>query len=135
MAPFTSVAIAVVEHEDKFLVGMRAEHVPLGGFWEFPGGKLEGDESPGQAAQRECLEETGMEVTATHCLAINLQQYEHGQVKLYFYACQLKNRTATVPRDEPTAPYQWVSRKTLGELAFPVGNQPVLQLLVDSESP
>ena len=46
MSSFTSVAIAVVEHENQFLVGRRAQHVPLGGLWEFPGGKLEGDESP-----------------------------------------------------------------------------------------
>ena len=31
------------------------------------------------------------QVIATHCLVVNLQQYEHGQIKLYFYACQLKN--------------------------------------------
>ncbi len=132
MTTFTSVAIAVVEHEDQFLVGMRSERVPLGGLWEFPGGKLEGDESPGEAAQRECLEETGIQVTATHTMAINLQQYAHGQIKLYFCACELKDHDPGTPRDEPAAPFKWVSRESLGWLEFPVGNQPVLQLLADS---
>lgn len=128
MSHITSVAIAVVEHENRFLVGRRAEHVPLGGLWEFPGGKLEGDEPPKDAAERECEEETGLRVIATHCLVVNLQQYEHGQIKLYFYACQLKD-----PQSDPTEPeepYRWVDREALKWLEFPVGNQPVLQRLM-----
>ncbi len=136
MSQFTSVAIAVVEHEDQFLVGRRATNVPLGGFWEFPGGKLEEDEAPQQAAERECLEETGISVIATHCLAINLQQYDHGQIKLYFYACRLRildhlqDSGLDSPSSTPVSPYKWVSRHELASLEFPVGNKPVLELLV-----
>ena len=132
MSTFTSVAIAVVEHEDQFLVGRRAQHLPLGGLWEFPGGKLEGDESPQQAAERECLEETGVTVVASHCLAVNLQQYDYGQIKLYFCACHLKHidTNSPHPAPAPATPFQWVSRTELASLEFPVGNQPVLQLLL-----
>ncbi len=129
MSDFTSVSIAVVEQEGRFLVGRRAEHVPLGGLWEFPGGKLEGHESPAAAAERECLEETGIRVIATHCLVVNLHQYEHGQIKLYFYACHPRP-TSCADRPAPRAPYQWVSRQTLAELAFPEGNRAVLQQLL-----
>jgi 8-oxo-dGTP diphosphatase len=127
MQHITSVAIAVVQHQDQFLVGRRAEHLPLGGLWEFPGGKLEADEAPQDAAERECQEETGLDVVATHCLVVNLQQYEHGQIKLYFYACQLKDPDAAL---EPIEPYHWVDRDQLKSLEFPVGNQPVLQQLL-----
>ena len=130
MPEFTSVAIAVVEHENKFLVGKRAEHVPLGGLWEFPGGKMEEDESPERAAERECLEETGLQVIATRCLVVNLQQYEYGQIKLYFYACHLKIVDSNTITHDATPPYHWVSRQELGGLEFPVGNQPVLEQLL-----
>ena len=128
MSQFTSVSIAVVEYEGRFLVGRRAAHVPLGGLWEFPGGKMEAHESPQATAARECLEETGIPVVVSHCLVVNLQLYEHGQIKLYFYACYPK-----VPFDPQTPlrpPYQWVSRKSLAELEFPEGNKPVLQQLL-----
>jgi len=35
---------------------------PAGGFWEFPGGRLDGDEDPLEAARREWAEEVGLEV-------------------------------------------------------------------------
>ncbi len=125
MSSFTSVSIAVVQYEDRFLVGRRAVKVPLGGLWEFPGGKIEGDESPQAAAERECLEETGIRVIVSHCLVVNLQQYEHGQIKLYFYACCPK-----IPFDPPPMPYRWVSREELAQLEFPEGNRPVLEQLL-----
>jgi mutator protein MutT len=130
MPDFTSVAIAVVEHDEKFLVGQRAEHVPLGGLWEFPGGKIEQDESPQDAAQRECREETGIEVVATRCLVVNLQQYDHGQIKLHFYACRLKKTGFDTPNATAYPPYHWVTRQELSELEFPVGNRAVLDQLL-----
>ena len=60
--PSTLIAIAVVEHEDRLLVGRRPAGVPLSGYCEFPGGKVKPNESSKEAAVRECLEETGLSV-------------------------------------------------------------------------
>ena len=56
------VAIAIVEQNGQFLVGVRPESVPLAGFAEFPGGKVHDDETAAAAAVRECHEETGLQV-------------------------------------------------------------------------
>ncbi len=121
-----SVAIAVVEHADRFLVGRRSENLPLGGFWEFPGGKLEPDESPREAAERECREETGLHVHVTRCLLVHKQEYPHAEITLHFLACHPKD-----PDASPLAPFQWVSRQDLVRLQFPAGNRPLLQLLAE----
>jgi mutator protein MutT len=55
-----AVAIAVLEHNGKFLVGVRPPGVPLAGLAEFPGGKIDLGETPEAAAIRECREETGL---------------------------------------------------------------------------
>ena len=47
----TEIAVAVVELDGKFLIGLRPEGIPLAGLWEFPGGKVELDESPAEAAK------------------------------------------------------------------------------------
>lgn len=121
----TSIAIAVVEHDDRYVVGRRAAHLPLGGLWEFPGGKIESHESPRAAAARECLEETGLRVTVSHCLLVHLQQYAHGEVKLLFFACQ------PVDPEVPLAePFQWVDRWQLKQMQFPAGNRPLLERLL-----
>ena len=50
------IALAVVRHDDSVLIGQRPAGVPLAGYWEFPGGKILDDETPQEAAARECRE-------------------------------------------------------------------------------
>jgi 8-oxo-dGTP diphosphatase len=125
MSQFTSVAIAVVEYQGRFLVGRRSEHLPLGGLWEFPGGKIEHDESPRAAAARECFEETGLRVHVSHCLLFHKQTYPHAEVTLHFLACQLLD-----PEAVPHSPFQWIARADLAKLQFPEGNRPLLERLL-----
>lgn len=62
-----AVAIIVDEHQ-RILITQRPFHVPHGGFWEFPGGKLEANESAECALIREVKEEVGLEVHRYHLL-------------------------------------------------------------------
>ncbi len=100
------IAVAVVEHRGKFLIGRRPEGVPLAGLWEFPGGKVEASETPAAAARRECLEETGLAVVVGEKYPEVLQQYDHDKVHLHFFACTLAENTTA---EEPPTPvgYRW----------------------------
>jgi 8-oxo-dGTP diphosphatase len=53
---------AVVRDEHGRLLLVRRGHEPAVGAWSLPGGRIEPGESPAQAAAREVLEETGLEV-------------------------------------------------------------------------
>jgi len=56
------VAVGVVVNEhDQVLISRRHQKSHLGGFWEFPGGKVEAEESVEDALRRELLEELGIE--------------------------------------------------------------------------
>lgn len=57
------VVACVIEREGRLLVCQRPAHKRHGGRWEFPGGKLEGGESPLDGARRELREELDLEVT------------------------------------------------------------------------
>jgi 8-oxo-dGTP diphosphatase len=52
-------SIAVLSQNKVLLV--RRRRAPSAGLWSLPGGKIEGGESPGEAARRELREETGIE--------------------------------------------------------------------------
>ena len=67
------VAVGIVKREDKILVAQRPIDKPYSGYWEFPGGKIEADETGDQALKRELLEELGIAVTE----AVPLFEHEH----------------------------------------------------------
>ncbi|MCU0961382.1 MAG: (deoxy)nucleoside triphosphate pyrophosphohydrolase [Pirellulaceae bacterium] len=125
MVECTSVAVAVVQHAGCFLVGQRPSDQPLGGLWEFPGGKVQEHESPHAAAARECHEETGLRVVVTQRLMVHQQAYPHGMIRLHFFACRPAHGAC-----EPRAPFRWVPRDELARLDFPAGNRPLLDYLL-----
>jgi len=118
------IAIAVVEHKDRVLIGPRQAGKDLAGLWEFPGGKVEAGESPQVAAARECFEETGIEVNVGRELSCDIFHYEHASVELHFYSCRAINDRLTVKQ-----PFRWVGRDELSRFEFPAGNRRVLEVL------
>ena len=126
----TPIAIAVVERDGCFLIGRRPEGVPLGGLWEFPGGKIEPGESPEAAAVRECGEEAGIEVEPLFRYPMHVHEYRHGRVELFFIACRpLVSDSAATANG-----FRWVPRQELQKLRFPEGNGDVLQILAGAKS-
>lgn len=120
----TMIAVAVVEDNGQFLVGLRPDGVALAGFNEFPGGKVEPGEIPAHAAARECLEETGLDVEVVDDFPEHVHEYQHDRVRLLFFHCRLKQADV-----RPHVPFRWVERAELGSLRFPAGNDAMLALL------
>jgi ADP-ribose pyrophosphatase YjhB (NUDIX family) len=54
----------LVEQGGKILL-VRRVNVPQQGLWTFPAGFIDAYEDPAEAARRECLEETGLDVEIT----------------------------------------------------------------------
>lgn len=80
------VAAAVLIRADgSFLLAQRPEGKAYAGYWEFPGGKIEADESAHQALCRELREELGITVTRAHAWLTRVFVYPHATVKLHFF--------------------------------------------------
>jgi len=120
----------VVEHQDRFLIGRRGKDVALAGYWEFPGGKVQPGETTQQAAERECLEETGLSVQANRLLLRRTHDYAHATVDLHFFACTLTDMADTQPRP----PFAWTARSALADCEFPAANGPLIRLLLETGS-
>ena len=73
------VAAAVVMHGGKVLLARRKAGEAHAGLWEFPGGKIEGSETPGQCLERELHEELGLLVNAGRVLAETEDRADHGE--------------------------------------------------------
>jgi mutator protein MutT len=59
----TRVLAAVIRREGSVLVCQRPSHKRHGGMWEFPGGKVEEEETDAEALERELDEELGVRLT------------------------------------------------------------------------
>jgi 8-oxo-dGTP diphosphatase len=88
------VVAAVVWDGPRLLMTQRPPGGPIGLQWEFPGGKLEPDESPEAALVREVREELGVTAVAHETLAVHAHDYAHGvHVDVIFIRCTLDSFT------------------------------------------
>ncbi|QDU78514.1 8-oxo-dGTP diphosphatase [Polystyrenella longa] len=124
------IGIAIVEHDGKYLIGVRQATQTLAGKAEFPGGKCLPEESAADCAVRECQEETGLDVRVQKMIYEIEHRYSHDVVALQFWLCELID----TDKADSLAPFVWRSREELTELDFPDANGPVIQLLLETES-
>ena len=73
------------DHDGRVLITERLCDGPFDGLWEFPGGKIGGDESSGEALKRELAEELGIEVTDLQPLMELHHEYPDRIVDLEFF--------------------------------------------------
>lgn len=125
MSDFIPVAVAVVEHGGAVLVGRRPPDATLAGLWEFPGGKVLPGEEPAEAAQRECLEETGQAVRIVGLEAELCWEYAHARLRVFFFAA-----VPDGPLVRPRAPFTWVPASGLSADMFPPANAQIVASLL-----
>jgi 8-oxo-dGTP diphosphatase len=78
------VAALIVENK-KILIARRAPGQSHALRWEFPGGKIEANETPEKALTREILEELGLHITVGNFCATNTFQYKDFLIELSAY--------------------------------------------------
>lgn len=86
------VAAAVIFNDGKYLLGKRPAHKSQGGFWEFPGGKIEQNETGREALARELLEELDARHVTVGSL-VGVSKYNYGDffvhIEAYWVTCDL----------------------------------------------
>ena len=125
------VAVGVlVRSDDSFLLTSRPEGKAYAGYWEFPGGKLEADESVAQALKRELQEEIG--ITIEDCTAWKVEQidYPHALVQLNF--CKVRSWSGELQMREAQL-YAWQQLPVTVKPVLP-GTLPVLDWFEDERS-
>ena len=126
------IGIAIVEHQQRYLVGVRGANRVLAGYDEFPGGKCLANESPSACAIRECLEETGLLVRIDRLLDQQEIKTSRGLLKLHFFLCHPVEVTQV---QEQQAEFRWVSAVQLQGLRFPEANVDVVRMLTSDWNP
>ncbi len=121
-----SVALALIEQDGRWLVGLRSSGRLFAGLWEFPGGRVEPGETPQQAARREVLEETGLLVEVCGELGEVAGETPDGQLTLHLVLCRPVAGRAE-PHAEAVKAVRWVWPEELDGLEMPPANAEVVR--------
>lgn len=88
--PLIRVAAAILTKSGRCLLTQRPPGTHMSGYWEFPGGKLEIDETPELALARELSEELGIEIEPPTPLWTIVHEYPERIVELNFLAAKIR---------------------------------------------
>lgn len=127
MALVTVAVGILIDDAGRVLVTRRAQDAHQGGLWEFPGGKVEEDETIPVALARELKEELGLLVEATEALMVLDHDYGDKQVRLDVHRV---TRWSGEPRGLEGQPLAWQQPAQLRDWAFPAANRPILERLL-----
>ncbi|MEM8593779.1 MAG: 8-oxo-dGTP diphosphatase MutT [Pseudomonadota bacterium] len=126
------VAVAVVLRQNgqmtQVLVSLRHQNAHQGGRWEFPGGKVESNESIESALARELKEELALVVTAYEPLMTIEYVYPDKAVCLHVH---LVLSFDGEPQSMEGQAFKWVAVTELPELVFPEANAPIVAALME----
>lgn len=118
------VAVAVIKNsQQQILISLRDKSLHQGGLWEFPGGKIEANESPFQALQRELKEELDLTTHSATPLITIQHHYPELSVQLHVYLVANYSGEAKSCEGQPL---QWVIPEDLNLYIFPAANQPII---------
>ena len=125
--PHKLIGVAVIRNEDKeILIDKRRAEGLLGGLWEFPGGKIEADETVVECIKREILEELAIEVEVGKHLITITHAYSHFHVTLIVHQCRyLGGEPQPIESDE----IRWVTLAEIDQFPFPKANSQIIAAL------
>lgn len=125
------VTAAVIEEGGRVLIARRKAADRFGGFWEFPGGKLEPGEAPEAGLQRELREELGVETRVGGFLGAFPYESPWLSIELLVYRVSIEaGELRPVEHDE----IAWARAGDLPGYEFTEPDKPLVALLA-AEAP
>jgi len=121
------VAVGVIKNDkQQILVAKRAQHLHQGGLWEFPGGKVEINESASEALHRELYEELNITVEKVRPLIRICHDYPDKSVLLDVWVVEKFSGTAQGKQGQPLV---WVDVTRLYDYPVPTANKSIIAAL------
>lgn len=121
-------AVGVIRRleDNRFLIAERPLGRPLGGMWEFPGGKVEPGEAIQDALARELQEEIGITVLQSSSLLQIYHESPDYSVMLHVYLIEHFEGEAQGLEGQKV---QWVLPEELHQYEFPPASPKILEVV------
>jgi mutator protein MutT len=116
---FVPVASGVIVKNNKILIGLRAEGDSGAGMWEFPGGKIELNESSEDAIKRELREELDIEATVNQKIMKYSHRFKNTIYEISFF--EINKFTGSIKKNVHDD-LQWIELASLKKYRFISGD-------------
>ena len=127
---YIKVTAAIIEKDGHILIGRRKAG-RFADMWEFPGGKVEGAETPEECLKRELREELDVEAEIGEFFLSNKHAYSHIAIELLVYKAKIVGGEFCL-RDHKEI--RWVPAENLHSYAFPAADLPIIDKLIRERS-
>lgn len=126
MQPYIDIAIGVLKRDSQYCLSQRKKSQSFADKWEFPGGKVEVEETTEAALIREFSEELGITTSGWQPLITIPWHYENVSVRLHVYT---SDQFLGEPYGKEGQAVKWFYLNELLKLDFPEANQGILTAL------
>jgi A/G-specific adenine glycosylase len=131
--PHKEIGVAVIYNEQGLiLIDRRLEGGFFGGLWEFPGGKVEAEETVPDCIRREILEELGISIEIREHLLTLTHTYRSFHITLHVYLCL---HQIGEPQTLQCQEIRWVTLEEIDEFQFPEANSQIITALKTRQKP
>ena len=124
------VSLALINDANEILLSKRAKNKHLGGFWEFPGGKVETGEVPEIALIREIKEEINININNKCVAPLSFSEFDYKefQLLLLLYVCRRwEGKAKSMENNE----IRWVKANMLRKYKMPPADDALIYCIQD----
>jgi 8-oxo-dGTP diphosphatase len=126
MTNFIKVTAAILINDDKLLIAQRKSNDKLPDKWEFPGGKVENDETAEECLKREMKEEFGIDVSVGEFIGESVYHYDHISIRLLAYRTFWNTGEIKIKAHQSI---EWVTINQIGQFDFAPADIPFVEKL------
>lgn len=125
----TQVLCGLILKEHQILICRRKPEKSLGGYWEFPGGKLEEGETYEECLARELQEELNLMVKVKNHFKTVIHQYDQKTIELISYICEIEYaEIILVDHDQ----IEWIEVQELLKWNLAPADIPIAEALIET---
>ncbi|MDR0846153.1 MAG: (deoxy)nucleoside triphosphate pyrophosphohydrolase [Lactobacillales bacterium] len=119
---------AIIIKDDEILCAQRGYEKSLPGLWEFPGGKIEQNETPREALKRELVEELHIDVQPDEQpFETTTYEYDFGIIELTTFICEITDNQQPILTEHIAI--KWLKPSELNELDWAPADLPAVEKL------
>ena len=121
-----NVVVAVIKKDNLYLITQRNRDKHMGLKWEFPGGKVEANETLQEALTREIHEELNIDINIYEKLAEERYKDSEINIVLHYFLCSIKDGIINLNEHEAM---EWVDKTDFDKYDFVEGDGNITSLI------